>query len=90
MVVFESVDFFLRNVPPAEYWDVIPFLAFRYQHLCLVAYGNLTHHCWSLLPMPDMGLEMPPPWSAEDGNDFDASAFHPGWPQCTNEGPGVV
>ena len=89
MVVFESVDFFWRVVPPAEYWGVTPFLAFRYQHLCLVAYEDLTHH-WPLLPMPEMGLEMPPPWLAEDGNDFDASVFHPGWLQCTNEGPSVV
>ena len=87
-MVFESVDFW-RVVPSAEYWGVIPFLAFRYQHLCLVAYEDLTHHR-PLLPMPDMGLEMPSPWLAEDGNDLDASVFHPGWPQCTNEGPGVV
>ena len=69
---------------------MIPFLAFRYQNLYLVAYEDLTHRCWPLLPMPGMGLEMPPPWSAKDGNDFDASAFHPGRPQCTNEEPGVV
>ena len=46
-------------------------------------------HHWPLLPMPGMGLEMPPPRLAEDGNDFNASAFHPVWPQCTNEGPCV-
>ena len=40
--------------------------------------------------MPGMGLEMPPPWPAEDGSDFDVSTFHSGSPQCTNEGPGVV
>ena len=68
---------------------MIPFLAFRYQLLCLVAYEDLTHH-WPLLPMPGMGLEMPSPWSAKDGNDFDVSAFHPRCPQCMNEGPGVV
>ena len=35
-------------------------------------------------------MKMPLPWSAEDGSDFDASAFHPGSPQCTSEGPDVV
>ena len=73
-----------------QYWGVIPFLATRYQHPCLVTYEDLTHHHWLLLPMSGIGLKMPPPWSAEDGSDFDASAFHPGSPQCTNEGPGVV
>ena len=85
----ESVDVFWRVGPQTEYWGVIPFLAFRYQYQCLVAYQYLTHH-WPLLPVLGMGLEMPPPLSAEDGNDFDASAFHPGWPQCSNGEPGVV
>ena len=66
--------------------------------LCLGHFSLLTilflpphfHYHWLLLPMSGMGLKMPPPWSAEDGSDFDASAFHPGSPQCTNEGPGVV
>ena len=50
MVVFEFVDFFWLVVSPAEYWGVIPLLAFRYQHQCLVAYKVLTHH-WLLLSM---------------------------------------
>ena len=88
-MVFKSVDFIWWVVPPVEYWGVIPFLAFRYEYLCLVVYEDLTYH-WPLLPMPGMGLEMPSPWSAENGNDFHASAFHQWWPKCTNEEPGVV
>ena len=68
---------------------MIPSLAFRYQHQCLVAYKDLTHY-WLLLPMLGLGLEMPLPWSAEDGSGFDASAFHLGSPQCRNEESGVV
>ena len=52
--------------------------------------GGFDSYHWLLLPMSGMGLKMPPPWSAKDGSDFDASAFQPGSPQCTNEGPGVV
>ena len=37
-----------------------------------------------------LGLEMPPPWSVEDGSGFDASAFHQTSVQCTNEESGVV
>ena len=68
---------------------MIAFLAFRYQHQCLVAYNDFTHH-WLLLPMLDSRLEMPPSWLAEDGSDFNASAFHLGSPQCMNEEPAVV
>ena len=68
-MVFESVDVFCRVVPPTEYWGVISFLAFRYQYLCLVAYQYLIHH-WPLLPVLGMGLEMPPPRSAEDRKRF--------------------
>ena len=83
MVVFRRVDSF------AGYQAVIPSLAFQYQHQCLVAYKDLTHH-WLLLPMLGLGLAMPLPCSAEDGSSFDASAFHLGSPQCTNEESGVV
>lgn len=40
--------------------------------------------------MLGLGLAMPLPWSAEDGSGFDASSFHLGSPQCTNEESGVV
>ena len=67
---------------------MIPSLAFQYQHPCLVVYIDLTHQ-WLLIPKLGSGLEKPPPWSAEGGNDFDASVFHPGSPQCRNEEPDV-